>query len=55
LLDAFACFELTRPGCRRALLEVALVLVGVAVGEVGEGPVERITVAQVLGDRDRVA
>ena len=36
------------------LLVVALVLVGVAVREVGDCPVERVAAAQARGDGDRV-
>ena len=52
--DALDCFQ--PPGSDRLdeLLVVLLVLVGVALGEVGDRPVERVAVAQVLGDRDRV-
>jgi enoyl-CoA hydratase/carnithine racemase len=40
---------------RRESLVVALVLVGVGGGELGDGPVEHVALAQVGGDRDPVA
>ena len=46
------------PPCRRRLLErlvVALVLVGIGLGELGDGPVEGGAGAQVAGDGDPVA
>jgi hypothetical protein len=36
-------------------VEVLLVLFGVALGEVGDRSVERVVVAQVLADGDRIA
>ena len=37
------------------VVEVLLVLFGVALGEVGDRSVERVVVAQVLADGDRIA
>ena len=36
------------------LLKILLVLIGVALGEVGDRSVERVVVAEVLGDGDRI-
>jgi hypothetical protein len=37
------------------VVEVLLVLFGVALGEVGDRSVERVVVAEVLGDGDRIS
>lgn len=52
--DAFARFEPSQSDRLDEVLEVAFVLVGVAQREVGDHLVERVSAAQVLGDRDRV-
>ncbi len=53
-LDALKDSELPGSDCHDELLIVVLVLVGVALAEVGDRFVERIAVAEVLGDGDRV-
>jgi hypothetical protein len=53
--DALEDGELPGPDCRDELLIIALVLVGVALGEVGDRLVECIAIAEVLGDGDWVA
>jgi hypothetical protein len=53
--DAFEGFQPPgSDGCHEFLV-VALVLVGVALGEVGDRLVERVAAAEVSGDGDRVA
>jgi hypothetical protein len=52
--DALACFQPPGPDGGDAFLVVALVLVGVALREVGDRLVKCIAVAQVDGDGNRV-
>jgi hypothetical protein len=53
--DAFECLESSGADGVGEGLVVALVLVGVAPGEVGNRLVEGAALAQVGGDRDRIA
>ena len=52
--DALACFQPPGPDGGDEFLVVALVLVGVALREVGDRLVKCIAVAQVDGDGNRV-
>src|SRR5215211_3743407 len=51
---AFERLQLAGSDRLRERLVVALVLVGVALGGVGDGAVELVVLPQVLGDRDRI-
>ena len=53
--DAFLRLEASGADRLDERLEVQLVLVGVAFGELGDGSVESVAFAQVGGDRDRVS
>ena len=53
--DAFDGLKSSGSNRRRERLVVLLVLVGVALGEVDDRPVELVALPQVLSDRDRVA
>jgi uncharacterized protein (TIRG00374 family) len=53
-LDPFDRFQPARLDRGGELLVVALILVGIALGEVGDRAIERIAAAEVGGDRDRV-
>ena len=53
--DAFGDCEPSGPDGCDELLVVVLVLAGVAFGEVGDRFVERVAVAEVFGDGDRVS
>jgi hypothetical protein len=54
-LDAFECLQASGPDRVGERLIVPLVLIGVALGEVSDGPVELVALAQVGGGRDGVA
>jgi hypothetical protein len=49
------CFESAGPDCLDEFLEVLLILIGVALGEVGDQPVALVVMAEVLGDGDRIS
>src|SRR5664279_67398 len=51
---SFDCGHSAGADGRDECLVVQVVLVGVALGEVGDGPVERVVGAEVVGDGDRV-
>src|SRR4051794_18112624 len=53
--EALAGFQMSSADGLDELLVVLFVLVGVALGEVGDGPVEPVTVAQVRADSDRIS
>src|SRR4051812_27665475 len=48
-------FESAGSDCLDEFPEVLLVLIGVALGEVGDRPVEVVVAAEVLGDGDRIS
>ena len=52
--NALGCFQPSGPDRVDELLVVALVLVGIALREVGDRVVERVAAAQVRGHGDRV-
>src|SRR5215475_3891721 len=52
--DAFECFQPAGFDCPDELVVVAFVLLGVPLGEVSDRFVERIAVAEIGGDGDRI-
>jgi hypothetical protein len=55
LSHALERFDPTGPDSLHERLEVLLVLIGVALGELGDRSVERVVVAEVLADGDRIS
>jgi hypothetical protein len=52
--QALERFNSAGSNCLHELLEVLIVLIGVALGELGDRSVERVVVAEVLADGDRI-